>query len=61
MLSKACESLFELTRIVSTLDGAVLGARRAIRASSGVPGVAIEAVGVPGGNVSPTPVGVEGY
>lgn len=49
-----------LTRVVSTVDGAVLCASRTVRASSGVPGVAIVAVGVTAGNVDPAPVGVEG-
>lgn len=46
-------------RVVSTINGAVLGASHAIRAGSGVPRVAIEAVGVSAGNMGPTPVGVK--
>lgn len=49
-----------LTSVVGTVNSAVLCASRTIRASSGVPGVAIVAVGVSAGNVDPTPVGVEG-
>jgi len=47
------------TRVVSTIDGTVLGTGSAVRASRCVPRVAIEAVRVSVDNVSPAPVGVE--
>jgi hypothetical protein len=47
------------TRVVGTVDSTVLGASAAVRASSIVPSVAVEAVGVPAGDVGPSPVGVE--
>jgi hypothetical protein len=48
-----------LTRVVSTVDSAVLGAGSTVRASSGVPRVAVVAVGVAAGDVGPAPVGVK--
>jgi hypothetical protein len=48
-----------LTRVVGTVDGAVLSAGIAIRAKGGVPGVTIEAVGESTNVVGPTPVRVE--
>jgi hypothetical protein len=48
-----------LTRVVSTIDSAVLGASGTVRASSGVPGVAVVAVGVSASDVGPAPVGVK--
>lgn len=47
------------TRVVSTIDGAVLCASKTIRASSCVPRVAVEAVRVSVDDVRPSPVGVE--
>lgn len=49
----------ELTRVVGTIDGAVLGAGGSIRASGRVPCVSGEAVGVSADSVGPAPVGVE--
>jgi hypothetical protein len=51
--------LRELTRVVGTINSAVLGASGSIRAGSGVPLVAVVAVGVSSGDVNPAPVGVE--
>lgn len=47
------------TRVVSTLNGAVLGASNTVRAKGGVPGVALVAVGRARSGVQPTPVGVQ--
>lgn len=47
------------TRVVGTVNGAVLGARSSISAVLRVPGVASVAVGVAANVVSPSPVGVE--
>jgi hypothetical protein len=47
------------TRVVSTINSAVLSASSTVGARSGVPGVAVIAVGVSAGDVSPAPVGVE--
>jgi hypothetical protein len=49
----------EITLVVSSVNRAVLSARSTVRASSGVPGVAIVAVGVSASDVGPPPVGVE--
>jgi hypothetical protein len=49
----------ELTRVVGTLNSAVLGAGGSVRASSHVPCVSGEAVGVSADSVGPAPVGVE--
>lgn len=49
----------KLTRVVSTVDSAVLGARVTIGAVLGAPGVASVAVGVSANVVGPSPVGVE--
>lgn len=49
------------TRVISTLDGAVLGARHSIGAEGGVPSVASVAVGVAADVVSPAPVGVKNH
>ena len=49
----------QLTRVVSTIDGTVLGAGVAVRAQRGVPAVASVAVGVATDGVGPAPVGVE--
>lgn len=48
-----------LTRVVSTLNGAVLGAGDAVGAERSVPCVAVVAVGVSANVVSPAPVGVK--
>jgi hypothetical protein len=53
------ENRKQLTGVVSTINSAVLSACSAIGASSGIPRVAVVAVGVSGGDVGPTPVGVE--
>lgn len=45
--------------IVSTIEGAVLSAADGVSADGGVPRVAGVAVGVAGGGVDPTPVGVK--
>lgn len=45
--------------VVSTVDGAVLGAGHTVGADGGVPGVAGVAVGVTAGGMEPAPVGVE--
>ena len=47
------------TRVVSTVDGAVLGAGSTVRAKAAVPAVACVAVGGAAGGVGPSPVGVE--
>lgn len=47
------------TRIISTIEGAVLGTSRTIWAKSGVPGITSVTVGVTGGGMEPTPVGIE--
>jgi hypothetical protein len=49
----------QLTRVVSTVDSAVLSASGTVRASSGVPGVTVVAVGVSTGDVGPAPVRVK--
>ena len=46
-------------RVISTIEGAVLGASRAIWAKSGVPGITSVTVGETGGSMEPTPVGIE--
>lgn len=52
-------SAVRLTRVVSTVNRAVLGAGVAVRAEGGVPCVAVVAVGVSASVVSPAPVGVK--
>lgn len=49
----------QLTRVVSTINGTVLGASGAIRAKSSVPCVASVAVGVSANVVGPAPVGIK--
>ena len=48
-----------LTRIVGTVNGAVLCAGVTVGAEGGVPGVAVEAVGVSTDVVGPSPVRIE--
>jgi hypothetical protein len=48
-----------LTRVVGTVNRAVLGASQAIRTVFGIPRVAVEAVGVSTGDMGPSPVRVE--
>lgn len=48
-----------LTRVVGAVNGALLRAGVAIGAEGGVPGVAVEAVGVSTDVVGPAPVGVK--
>jgi hypothetical protein len=60
MLEERIVQYLELhTRVISTVDSTVLGASAAVRASGGVPRVAVKAVGVSVGDVGPSPVGVE--
>lgn len=46
-------------RVISTIEGAVLGASHAIWAKCGVPGITSVTVGETGGGMEPTPVGIE--
>jgi hypothetical protein len=45
--------------VVGTLNGAVLGAGDGVRAEGGIPSVTGVAVGITGGGVEPTPIGIE--
>lgn len=58
-MSSVIKNSLKHTRVVSTIDSTVLCASSTVRAGGGVPGVTVEAVGVPGGDVRPSPVRVE--